>query len=158
MNGKPSGGGQTLSQKSLSDFQKILEDRYSFHKEKAERHVKTFKLMGFVFGLAIPIFAALVTFSMSTEFGTSQSVSAVMGLALTLLTIVNSVIKPDERFAKGSQTCIALNQWKLEFDIHAAEADTADEAAFHVVIKDMDKKLSEIGKTMAEGWIPKLTA
>lgn len=110
--------------------------------------------MGFAFGLAIPILAALVTFSMSSESGISQPIGAVMGLLLTLLTIVNSVLKPDERFAKAVQSCIALNEWKLEFDIQSAEADITDEKAFHVMIQKMDKKLSEIGKAMAEGWIP----
>jgi len=158
MNSKPELGTQALSRKSLPDFQKTLEDRYSYHKDKAERHVKIYKPMGFVFGLSIPILAALVTFSMSTEYSISQSVISVMGLALTLLTIVNSILKPDERFAKGTQNCIALNEWKLEFDIHTAEADTTDETAFHSMIQEMDKKLSEIGKAMAESWIPKPTA
>ena len=154
-----SGDGATvLSQKSLSDFQQMVENRYAFHKEKAERHVAVFKPMGFVFGLAIPILAALVTFSMSAESGIGQPAGAIMGLALTLLTIVNSVLKPDERFAKAAQNCIALNEWKLAFDIHSAEADTTDEKAFHAMIQKMDQNLSEIGKAMAEGWIPKIQA
>ena len=158
MDSKPAGEAQTLSRKSLAAFQKTLEARYSFHKEKAERHVTLFKPIGFTFGLAIPIFAAVVTFSISSESGVPQPVAAVMGLGLTLLTIVNSVLKPDERFSKGAQYCIALNEWKLEFDIRAAEADTTDETAFHAMIQEMDRKLSEIGKAMAASWVPKPTA
>lgn len=100
MNNKSACGAQALSQKSLSDFQKTIEERYYFHKKNAEKQVRIFKSLGFVFGLVIPILAALVTFSMSSESGILQSFSPVMGLILTLLTIVNSVMKPDERFVK----------------------------------------------------------
>ncbi len=158
MNGNPAGGKPALSRKSVSDFQKTIEGRYFFHMEKADQHVTIFKPLGFVFGLAIPILAALVTFSMSTESGIPKAVTAVMGLALTLLTIVNSVLKPDERFAKATQHCIALAEWKRELDIQMAESNTADEMAFHAMIREMDKKLSEIGKSMAENWIPKPSA
>lgn len=158
MNPKIGHNTPALLRKSLSDFQKTIEDRYTFHKDKAERHVAIFKPMGFAFGLSIPILAALVTFAMSAESGIPQPAAAAMGLALTLLTIVNSVLKPDERFAKAAQNCIALNEWKLEFDIRAAEADTTDEAAFHAMIQEMDKKLSGIGKSMAESFIPKPAA
>jgi hypothetical protein len=155
MNGNPVEARPALSRKSLSDFQKALEDRYLFHKEKAERQVTTFKPIGFIFGLAIPIIAAVVTFSMTTESGISKPVAALMGLGLTLLTIVNSVLKPDERFAKAAQHCIALEEWKREFDINMAESHTTDEMAFHAMIREMDKALSEIGKSMAENFVPK---
>lgn len=155
MNNNPANGTQALSRKSLSDFQKALEDRYCFHKGNAERHVTIFKPMGFAFGLAIPILAAVVTFSMGVESGIPKPLAAVMGLVLTLITIVNSVLKPDERFVKAAQNCIALNEWKLEFDIYSAEADTTNAKEFHDMVQKMDKKLSEIGKAMAESWIPK---
>lgn len=144
-----------FSRKSLADFQKMLEDRYLFHKEKAEKHVAIFKPLGFAFGLAIPILAALVTFSMGAEIGIPRPLVAIMGLTLTLLTIVNSVLKPDERFAKAAHHCIALHEWKLEFDIQVAKAEPSDETAFYSMILEMDMKLSGIGKAMAEGWIPK---
>lgn len=150
-------GGAALSRKRLPEFQQALEARWDFHRVRAERHVCIFKPLGFLFGLAIPILAALVTFSLSDTSGIPPSVQAAMGLGLTLLTIVNSVLKPDERFAKEAQNCIALNDWKLDFDIKVAEADPADEAAFHAMIQQMDAKLSEIGKAMAQGWIPKPT-
>jgi hypothetical protein len=151
-------GKEAVSRKSLKDFQQALENRYVFHKENAEKHVKVFKPMGFIFAFAVPILAAVVAFSMSPDSGVSKQAAAGMGLVLTLLTIVNSILKPDKKFAEATQNCIALNDWKLEFDIRVAETATTDEKAFHAVIQDMDKKLSDIGKAMAEGYIPKAPA
>ena len=156
MNGN--GGNETalVPHKSMSDFYRELERRYVFHKKNAEKHVKMFKPLGFLFGLAIPILSALVTFSISSDrSGALAALSAAMGLALTVLTILNSVLKVDERFARGAQHCIALHEWKRDFDILVAESDTQDEKVFHAMIREMDDKLSEIGKSMAEGWVPK---
>lgn len=129
-----------------------------FHKKNAEKAVTRFKPLGFVFGLAIPVFAALVTFSMRHESGIPQQLAAVMGLALTLLTIVNSVLKPGERFTSAAHQCIAIHEWKQEFDIRVAETDTTDERAFRIMIREMDRKLSDIGKAMVENCLPQPSA
>lgn len=144
-----------VHRKSTAEFQQELEDRYSWHKEKAELHSKIFKPLGFSFGLAIPLLSALITYAVAGESGIPKSVAAIMGLFLTLLTIMHSVLKPEERFAKAVQHCISLHDWKREFDIHMTEADPQDEAAFHTLIRDLDNKLSNIGKEMAESWVPK---
>jgi hypothetical protein len=141
--------------RSMREFYQTTEARYVFHKEKAESHVNRFKPMGFFCGLAIPILSALVTFAITYESAIPTFVTAGMGLVLTLLTIVNSVLKPDKRFTSAAQYCIALHEWKRDFDICVAESDAADEKAFHALIQEMDGRLSEIGKSMAEGWVPK---
>jgi len=92
---------------------------------------------------------------MTTESGILARVSVLMGLALTLLTIVNSVLKPDERFARAVQYCIELHDWKRDLDIRVAEINTKDRNVFLKMIQDMDNKLSQIGQKMAEGWVPK---
>ena len=155
MDNDSKGEGQGLPRKNLSQFHKDLENRYNYHKKMAEKHVKTFKPIGFTFGLFIPVLAALVTFSMTTESGILARVSVLMGLALTLLTIVNSVLKPDERFARAVQYCIELHDWKRDLDIRVAEINTKDRNVFLKMIQDMDNKLSQIGQKMAEGWVPK---
>jgi hypothetical protein len=140
----------------MREFYQTTDDRYVFHKEKAESHVNRFKPLGFFFGLAIPVLSALVTVAITYESTIPTYVSAGMGLVLTLLTIVNSVLKPDKRFVSAAQHCIALHEWKRDFDIRVAESDDADEKAFHALIQEMDTRLSEIGKSMAEGWVPKV--
>jgi hypothetical protein len=148
-------GAPAIPRRSLPEMLHTVEERFLFHREKSEAHVRVFKPIGFIFGLAIPLLSALVTFGLSNDAVVPSAATTAMGLLLTLLTIVNAVLKPDKRFAAAVQHCIALHEWKRDFDIRVAESDAADEKAFHELIQEMDGRLSEIGRAMAEGWVPK---
>ena len=50
--------------------------------------------------------------------------------------------------------CISLDEWRLEFYIRVNQTNELDDTAFHAMIQEMNKKLSEIGKAMAESSIP----
>jgi hypothetical protein len=155
MESSPPDQAATVRRKTLPELQKDLEDRYKFHLENAEKAVKRFKPLSLGFGLAIPLLAAFVSFAMSPDSLISRTVATYLGLALTLLTICNSVLKPAERFSKAVELTIDLHEWKLDAGISITEADETKVEDFHNLIRKLDEKLSKIGKAMASGWNPK---
>ena len=143
--------------KTMDDLYRAMEERYLFHRSKAEGHVKVFKNTSFALALAIPILSATVSFAMADQIHMPSFVPACLGLTLTVLAIVGSVLKPDKRFADAVQHCIALHEWKRDLDICRLSPSMGDAEVLRNTLLEMDARLSEIGKAMAEGWAPKLS-
>jgi hypothetical protein len=104
-----------------------------YEQRSTQRKLKRYKWMGAVLLIAIPIVSALVSVSANAGkelFDWTKTV-AWLSLLLTLMTVVNSALRPSERFRRLCRLGIAMQRAKsdLLLDLEALPASCATAAA-----------------------------
>ena len=134
---------------------KLLADmkaRHEYHKKLVEKKTCIFKWMGYIMILAIPIISAILT--AMPQFGVAASVLSLSGLFLTILTIINSTLKPQDRFLSSTMQAIALEDWKTDLNRHLWELGDDEGKKFLALMERKDRELPEIGKSIADATLP----
>src|SRR5271157_116070 len=102
----------TIKDDQLDDILKDLVLRYKFHKEIVDLKTVAFKWMGYFLLLSIPIISSLVTAINNLDyFKINISFINIIGITLTILTILNSTLKPSDKFLSATIHSVALNNW-----------------------------------------------
>ena len=129
-----------------------LKARHEYHRKLVVKKTFIFKWMGYVMVLAIPILSAIWT--AMPQFGVAATVLSLSGLFLTILTIINSTLKPQDRFLASTMQAIALEDWKTDLNRHLWELDDDDGKKFLALMERKDRELSDIGKAIANATLP----
>ena len=88
------------------------------------RKVKVYKRVGFVLLLSIPVLSTLITFtvgmthhaqSASPQLEGLKDAVPLLSLFLTLLTVLNSVLKPAARFDRSCRLGLDFFHWRCTF-------------------------------------------
>lgn len=163
-----------------SELYSQLIQRYYEHKNWAEKKIKWYKPLGYVLAISIPIIAALITALLAKDnecLGWSCG-ATYFSLTLAFLSILQSTLKPNERFIFFSGICIELEEWYLNYKIEyeqkikeysSSNSDTGNDQKvgdssdknstdqkenIFEFFKNQNKLLSEIGRKMAIQTLP----
>jgi hypothetical protein len=134
-------------------------DRYDYHLSVAIKNHVFFRNMHYFLSFSIPIYSACFTYIVSNDLLMSRSLLGLIGLFLTILTIVLSILKPYERCIAAGDILIILSEWKTDLTIGLGniqrERDEAQEQSLYEFLKTKDQELSKIGEAMMENLMPK---
>jgi hypothetical protein len=91
------------SDKYLSQLLMETFGRYNYHLEIAKKNHKFFRNANYFFSFLIPTYSAFLTYAVSNDFINSKAILGLLGLFLTLLTIIASILKPYERCISAAE-------------------------------------------------------
>jgi hypothetical protein len=132
--------------------------RYDYHLAIAIKNHVFFRNSHYFLSFIIPIYSAFFTYMASNNILQSRSILGGIGLLLTIMTIVASILKPYERCIAAAQTLIDLNTWKTDFIISLGniqpEIGEPKNSSLYDLLKRKDLEMSKIGAAMMEHLIP----
>ena len=134
---------ETLFDPSLKELGIAMIARLEFHRNLLLRNQGKYYWAGVFFRLAIPIGAALVTFT------TIKMFPLVLGLILTILTIVNSVLRPAEEFISSSHMLVRLHDWEMSLAV-AIRNNKGNPDELYGLLQMKDQELSKMGDALAD--------
>ena len=157
-----------LGDEMLPALVQSLEDRLNFHRRLLVRQRNISRPMSNFLTYAIPCAAAFITFLTTLkgnpgDDGASHFFSRLalwlpeFGLALSILTLINSIYRPVERKLMVSQTLINLHDLELRLFLLLQEHNRPGEGTgktFYQEIVQWDKELSKLGGTMVQMLVP----
>jgi hypothetical protein len=140
---------------------KVVEDlinRHAFHTGLALDLNKKYKKWGPIFLVLIPVYSAILSF-LTSVFNGSKLTLGGLALILTIATILNSILKPDEKFVASSFVLVRLKDWEADFALTLGEiAQTKDYKQLKTFLIRKNAELSEIGSSMARTYLPQKNA
>ncbi len=147
---------------SLPDEQtkKVVEDlinRHAFHTDLALDLNKKYKKWGPIFLVLIPVYSAILSF-LTSVFNGSRLLLGGLALILTVATILNSILKPDEKFVASSFVLVRLKDWEADFALTLGEIEPKDRKQLKTFLIRKNAELSEIGSSMARTYLPQKNA
>lgn len=133
--------------------------RYEYHLSVAIKNHVFFRNSHYFLSFTIPIYSAFFTFIVSNGLLKSQALLGAIGLVLTIMTIVVSILKPYERCIAAGEILILLSDWKTDLVIDLgkikSESDETRQQSLYELLKRKDREISEVGKAMMENLMPK---
>lgn len=136
--------------------------RYEYHSSVARKNHIFFRNFHYFLSFAIPIYSAFFTYIVSNELIRSGTILGAIGLVLTMLTIILSILKPYERCISAGSILIRLSDWKTDLILGLGsiepESEPSQKALLFELLKRKDREISEIGEAMMENLIPKSSA
>jgi len=139
---------------------KVVEDlinRHNFHTGLALDLNKKYKTWGPIFLVLIPVYSAILSF-LTSVFNGSRLLLGALALVLTVATILNSILKPDEKFVSSSFVLVRLKDWEADFALTLGEIDLKDRKQLKTFLIRKNAELSEIGSSMARTYLPQKNA
>lgn len=147
--------------KDVQELADWLDKRYAFHIERSGKLASFYKVIGCVFLITVPITSAFLSvlindngFLKKIGIPIDQPLATIyVSGFLSIVTIVNSIIKPSRNFNNSVGHCIELTNWKIKKDVIFIEilskGEKVSDADYRKIL-DHNYKLSEIGKNMAK--------
>ncbi len=149
---------QQVQPVNIAAIQERLLDRCALHERSALRRSRQFKRAAATFRFCIPVFSAVLTFMITSQFARFETAIGFLGLCLTLLTILNSIMDPARKFRALTEECIELHDWRLELDMMLHRLQSAPPDKLHEYLLNKNEALSNIGRNMVGLAIPESSA
>jgi hypothetical protein len=130
-----------------------LIERHRYHTKLAKDLNRRYKLWGPSLLIFIPVYSSIISF-LTTGVIESRLYLSLLSLLLTIATILNSTLRPDEKFVSSSNVLIKLKDWESDLAISLGEIDKADSHQLYDLIRKKSVELSEIGSSMARTYLP----
>ena len=151
---------------SLKKLLEAMKNRLVLHRVLVLKNKRLSNTIGAIMAWSIPIVSALITFlaSLNTPAGKQSTLYfinllipylPIIGLLLTILTILNSVYNPIEKSLAASHTLIRLHDWEMTLFNGLTKHKVNGHSTLDNFLFDMDKKLSTIGENIASLLVPK---
>lgn len=134
-------------------FAEDLIKRHAFHTDLAKDLNVRYKRLSPFLLLFIPVYSAVLSF-LASGIVKSSIYLGLLSLILTIATIVNSTVKPDEKFVTLSNVLVKLKDWEADFALGLGAIDLNDREALKTFLTRKNAELSEIGSSMAESYLP----
>ncbi len=136
------------SKKFVSD----LIERHRYHTRLAKDLNSRYKRWGPFLLIFIPVYSAIVSY-LTTGVIASRLYLSLLALILTIATIVNSTLKPDEKFVTSANVLIKLKDWEEDMALSLSEVGS-DPKKLTELLRSKSLQLSEIGSSMARTYLP----
>lgn len=151
---------EDISDKYLSQLLIEIFGRYSYHVDIAKKNHKFFRNANYFFSFLVPTYSAFLTYIVSNDFINSKTILGALGLFLTILTIVTSILKPYERCISAADALIILSDWKTDLIVNwgyiESELDEAQrKKSLYELLQRKDQEISKVGEAMMENLILK---
>jgi hypothetical protein len=140
-----------------------LTGSFKFDYDRIHRKVGIYKVIGFVLLLSIPIISTLITFVVGMTHHALPANSQLMGLKdsvpllslfLTLLTVLNSVLKPSVRFDRSCRIGLDLFHWQCAFLEELEKLGTLDDKTLMNFLTVQRKALRKIQESQINLALP----
>ncbi|MCB0211563.1 MAG: hypothetical protein KDJ52_19660 [Anaerolineae bacterium] len=149
----------TISDQYLCQLLIDTYNRYDYHLSIAIKNHVFFRNTHYFLSFSIPIYSACFTYIVSNDLLMSRTLLGLIGLLLTILTIILSILKPYERCIAAGDILIILSEWKTDLTIGLGniqlEEDEAQQQSLYEFLERKDQELSKIGEAMMENLMPK---
>ena len=134
-----------------------LAEEVESTRKKLKLKVFRVKWMGFILLLLVPILSATISVMMDTSwklFG--SSLTAILSYILTLLTILNSIFRPRDRFRKSCSLEMELDNLELKFLIDLEKKKAAEITSDFLLTEAefFNKSLQPIREAMIDLFLP----
>lgn len=129
-------------------FTKIIEaieDRLVFHRDILMKSKRRYSFANTSLSILIPALSAVLTWATTAEFHDPQHLVGALGLLLTIITILNSVFRPTEKYLSASHMLVRLHDWEIELVTKLATISTNPINEIYDYLKRKDHQLSELG-------------
>src|SRR5437588_11905505 len=130
-----------------------LIERHRYHTKLVRDLNRRYKRFGPFLMIFIPVYSAIISF-LATGVIESRLLLSLLALALTVATILNSTLKPDEKFVTSSNVLIKLKDWEADMALSLAEVDRTNPDLVKELLRKKSNELSEIGSSMARTYLP----
>jgi hypothetical protein len=151
----------TIPDAYLGQLLVSTHERYEYHLDLATKNRKSFRNAHYFLTYTIPIYSAIFTYMASNDIIHSRSTLGLIGLVLTIMTIVASILKPYGHCIAAMQALIDLNTWKTDFigslSTLRLEADKLNTKSLYEFLQRKDLEMSKIGAALMD-LIPKSSA
>lgn len=138
-------------------------DRYEFHRQGWERGSGRSKRSAWILRIAIPLYSAtlsaLAPFLLDLPSPQGAWVAGALAYGLTVLTVMNSILAPAERYSELCKLLIKLHDWEMQLrgDLEKALCSPSSgvKAAVAGVLQKADAELSRMGSDVLPVLVPK---
>lgn len=146
---------EMIPDRYLSELLTSTHGRYDYHLGIAKKNQVFFISVHYFLSFSIPLYSAFFTYIASNDIIQSRGILGGIGLLLTILTIVASILNPYERCIAAAQTLINLNTWKTDFIVSLGNIELeTDEPkkikALYDFLKRKDLEMSKIGVALMD--------
>lgn len=146
-----------LPNEELKKFVTNLIARHKYHTGLAKDINFRYKWLTQILLVLIPVYSAVLSF-LTTGIIESKLYLSLFALTLTVLTILNSIFKPDEKFISSAALLVQLKDWEVNLALGLISLDDNDTKAHTKFLGDKSAQLSEIGNSMARTYLPQKNA
>lgn len=129
-----------------------LIDRHHFHTGLAKDLNRRYKLLSPILLVFIPIYSAILSFL--TTGIVSARVLGWCALLLTVATILNSIVRPDEKFVSSANVLVQLKDWETDMALTLSVIHMRNREELVTFLRKKSVELSEIGSSMAKTYLP----
>lgn len=161
--GSPVGTSLTLTQQSEELLKrrglttelpalKELVGSFDFNKAKIDGKITNYKVAGYVLLFAIPIISTLLAFManasddapLAPPASLMQAWIPTMSLALAVLTVINSIVKPAVRFERCCRVGIDFFHWRCAFLEKLEQIDLKKDGALLEYLTEARKEFKKL--------------
>ncbi len=142
-----------LSDQYSKKFVSDLIKRHAYHTGLAKDLNNRYKRWGPFLLIFIPVYSAILSY-LTTGVIASRLYLSLLALILTIATIVNSTLKPDEKFVTSANVLIKLKDWEEDMALSLSEIGSSDPKKLTELLRSKSLQLSEIGSSMARTYLP----
>jgi hypothetical protein len=147
-----------LPDEQLKRFVSDLVKRHQFHTDLAKELNGRYKQLGPFLMIFIPVYSAILSY-LTTGVLQSKVALSLFALVLTVATILNSTVKPDEKFVASANTLVKLKDWEADLalglhEILGLQEIKDREPKLTEFLRSKSVQLSEIGSSMARTYLP----
>ena len=150
-----------LPETPLKELGEAMIARLDFHRSLLLKNHRKYYWGGAILSLAIPISSPAITWMMTDrgrEIAETITMSpAIFGLLLTILTIINSVLRPAEEFISSAHMLVRLHDWEMSLAMGIREKK-GDKAQLYHFFEIKDQELSKLGDALADSAFPQQSA
>ncbi|WLE99200.1 MAG: hypothetical protein QTN59_10250 [Candidatus Electrothrix communis] len=153
---------EDIHEKLPNDFLKKIYTnlvvRCDYHESHAKSEKKIYRTLGYTLNVVIPVLSAVIAFLSGKVTEGSNMGLGILSLILAVLAVINSTIKPSERYAYLAHKLILLHDWKFELDLKLQRILTSETDKLENIIYDYfetkNKIMSDIGQDLATTKLP----
>lgn len=149
----------SADRKVAQELSRALAARLSFHREGLLSSKARHDRLSFNLAWMIPVGSAIVTSIIALpryDFPLLAKYQAFVALALTIITVFNSVLRPTEKVITATHMLVQLHDWEIGLitELRKPAPDQLDKIMELLVTKD--KELSKFGIEAADRMLPQM--
>ena len=146
-------GCKTSDDPGATQVLNALENRVALHRHLLLRSKRFHFWLGMILTPLIPIGSAALTYFATEKNTPIAAYVGLIGLVLTVFTILNAVFRPNERYVSATHKLVDLHDWEMRFVIGLRKL-RPDFNGLDDFLLDCDSELSKLGVDIADQLFP----
>lgn len=134
------------------DLYDEVKARGAWHVRSASRYAMAYKRLGFWLNLGVPVTSAAVAYL--SAIGVDGRGVIVTTIGLTILAVIQSLVRPTEKFHSLSTMLIALHDWELALESGVRDLEGAAPQQIRRLVLERNAELSRLAEAMSKTTLP----